>query len=286
MAISEAERGAVNLLEGGMRTLSPEALEELLDQFRPRLAAAASPDAPDTGATSEKRLHEALEREGAKLIGKEDWSRSFRDIRLPDNPPLPNEAEILEGVKEIREKTGLECQLVYIPKTIKVKDERGNWKDEPCTMELFNRVLMDRMQGANTNAKFHQVDWYANQKFYKKTTVPAGYYLMPLGLAPNSKGKSWNKQETELKVLSNNFTTPKAVQLWYSMLMRYMTTGEYLHGGECGWCEDETNVDTAKSVGAGYRVNLGCFDADGLVVLRDLPDDSDSDLGRAFLRNS
>lgn len=236
----------------------------------------------------EQKLRESLKKEGCTLIGRDTWEEKFKDIRFPKDQEvsLPDLAEIKKGIQEVKDKTSLECQLVYIPKTIKVKDKRGNWKDEPCTMELFNRVLMDRMQGANTNAKFHQVDWYANQKFYKETTVPAGYYLIPLGLASNSESKDWNKQETDLKTLSGNFATPKAVQLWYSMIMRYMTTGEYLHGGEWGWCEDETNADTAKDVVACHRVRLGNFDAAGLHVDESHPDASHSLLGRAFLRNS
>lgn len=234
----------------------------------------------------EKEARELMQQHGCEFVGRADWLACFARIRLPQAPALPSPAEILAGIQEIKEKTGLSSQLIYIPESLEIQDGKGNWRQKPCTIQLFDRVLQSRMQGPNTDAKLNEVNWCSYQDFYNKTTVPAGYYLMPLGLAPNSKGKNWNEQEAQLKALSNNFTTPKAVQLWYSMLMRYMTTGERLHDREFGWCEDETKADPIDKIAAGRRGLLGYFDTDGLNVHNYHPDSRFSSLGRAFLRNS
>lgn len=229
---------------------------------------------------------ELMQQHGCEFVGQAEWSFVFEKTRLPQMPPLPSLAEILAGINEIKEKTGLRSQLICIPDTLLFENEYGEWDPQPCTMELFQTVLKSRLQGPNTKAKLSQDVWYANQKFYKETTAESGYYLMPLGLAPDTKSLDWDAQERKIKSLSPNFATPTMVQFMYSRFLHQATTGEYLHGSEFGWCADETQADSANNVHAGNRASFGNVAASwGARVSWSGPSFPAGYLGRAFLRN-
>lgn len=119
---------------------------------------------------------------------------------------------------------------------------------------------------------FWKTDWYNNQAFAKERGE-VGWHLVRKIPVENSTSKTWPEQQA---LLTETEETPKARIMVYTIIGHFLATGERLFERIYVRCSD---LDSD-----GLRVCVGCFDADGLLVVYHWFDDRDDCIGVASAR--
>jgi len=116
-------------------------------------------------------------------------------------------------------------------------------------LEIRSKVLDQRL--------FYKQDWY-NKETFAKDRGDVKWALIRKTPVENSTSKDWQEQQA---LLSDKDETPTARVMVYTIIGHFLATGERLFENVYVRCSD---VDSD-----GYRVYVGVFDAEGLVVNSD-----------------
>ncbi len=115
-------------------------------------------------------------------------------------------------------------------------------------------ILEIRGKVAQGQRLFYDQDWYNKQAFAKEKGETEWKLVRKTPVA-NSTSKTWSEQQA---LLTNNEETPTARTMVYTIIGHFLATGERLFEKIYVRCID---VDSD-----GFRVGVGCFGSDGLVV--------------------
>jgi len=176
--------------------------------------------------TSQKRAREIM---GTNMFGVEEAIRHFGVN--PSKAQLAALAEIpfLETVLE-------QCKNTHI------------------LVAVFPLSILDIRNKANVRELFYDQSWYNGESFAKERGR-IGWQLVRKTPVDNSVSKNWGEQQV---LISQDDEVPTAQVLAYTIIGQYLATGGQLF--------EKIYVRTSSVFSDGYRVNLGFFDATGLLV--------------------
>lgn len=115
--------------------------------------------------------------------------------------------------------------------------------------------------------------WYADQKFAREDKTSFGWLLIKKTPVQNSTSKTWNEQG---KLLSALEKVPNAAEMCWFITTYFEVRGVRLFEG--------IYVRTSSLVSDGYRVFVGFFDSDGLLVNVYWDDDRHDSFGLSAAR--
>lgn len=177
------------------------------------------------GTVSQKRAREIM---GENFLGIEEVSQHFG---------------VSFGKKLVK------FDEIPFPKTVltECKDTHILFPGFPLTiLDVRSKVSPDLFQ------RMHS--WYIKKVFAKKDKVELRWYLIRKDTAPESTSKKYQQQ---LAILSKNEEVPRACEVFYMIILYFLTTGIFLFEDNLVRCRDETD---------GNRVRLGFFHEQGLRI--------------------
>jgi len=125
---------------------------------------------------------------------------------------------------------------------------------------------------------FYNQDWY-NRESFAKDRREAEWRLVRKTSVPNSTGNTWNEQRA---LLAKNEETPTARVMVYTIIGHFLVTGERLFEHIYVRCSD---IVRCSDVGlSGYRVLVGDFGSDDLVIYDYWDDNCRDNIGVASTR--
>ncbi len=273
--------------------------DDFLEECTARLAefiATADNDSPDfPGALADivNEVREEYQRQdalipyevrkvmGDHLIGPEAYKKVFGAKDLGEVPPIPAHItkELLSQKCELTKDGGPKNtstiaethRLVFIPSTI---------DGDPFTIMKLAELAESAGAALGRAKIFYSTSWYKNEPFANTTKEKGEWVLVPMTDLPNSRSKTYDKQNAELKKYPD-YRGASALELVTTLIMndlilqpRGRDIGVY--SSNWGRC-----TDTSAS---GDRVYAGYFYAGGLFVGYYDDDSRRDDLGRAVVR--
>ncbi|HVN26699.1 MAG TPA: hypothetical protein VMT99_03555 [Candidatus Paceibacterota bacterium] len=107
--------------------------------------------------------------------------------------------------------------------------------------------------------------WYSKEKFANKVKLGLRWYLLLKDIVPGSENEMFDEQTA---MLPKEYEVPSAVVETAKDLLIFKKTGKYVNPNRCARTSDFDS--------GGFRVVVGCCDAEGVVV-NGLWDDSRND---------
>jgi len=148
-------------------------------------------------------------------------------------------------------------QLAYLAEVPFSEEVLKSCKDTHVLVAVFPLSILD-IRGITRKLEnqtlFYSQDWY-DKRAFAKDKGEVGWQLVRKEPIANSTSKTWNDQQA---LLSKDEETPTARIVVYTIVGHFLATGERLFEKIYVRCVD---LDSD-----GYRVYVGCFDSDGLVV--------------------
>lgn len=128
------------------------------------------------------------------------------------------------------------------------------------------------IRGIAPRKVFYGQDWYDREQFATQAST-VGWKLVRKTPVEDSTSKTWEDQQ---RLLHKNEETPSAQVVIYTMVGHFLATGERLFGNIYVRCSDLDSL--------GYRVGVGGFEEDGLVVGNYWDGDRDGYIGLSSAR--
>ncbi|MDD5396111.1 MAG: hypothetical protein PHV78_02575 [Patescibacteria group bacterium] len=185
-----------------------------------------------------------------RFFGPDDWAAlygaRFTKKQLREIARFPwNETVLNSPCPFVPGKTIRETHIAFL--------ELDRINGTPLTI-----MKWQQLQPAPGQPRFYKYSseaWYSNQRFAVRTTGKLRWRLMPLEIVPNSEDKTFADQQS---MLPTNYEVPPAVTEVTKAMLYFKKSGQYVNPTRYGRCSDLTS--------GGYRVYVGYFDANGLVV--------------------
>lgn len=217
----------------------------------------------------EGSVHQKLARAimGKNFFGVEEWSTlygvNFTKKQLRGVAEFPWGEDILNApCPFVRSKSIKETHFAFLGlQTINGK---------PLTI-----LKLQELHPATGQPKFYfnNNPWYGNQKFATDVVCGLRWYLMPLGIVPNSTDKTYQAQ---VAMLSQDYEVPHAIEEVAKDILYYRKNCSYPNPSRWGRCQDVTS--------AGGRVHVGDFGSKGLDINSWFDDVRSSSFGLAASR--
>lgn len=163
-------------------------------------------------------------------------------------------------------------QSAYLAEIPFVESVLEACKNTHVLIAVFPLSLLDIRGACRDQGLFYTQDWYNKQAFAKEKGE-VGWQLIRKTPVDDSTSKNWDEQN---KLLSKDEEVLSVHSVAYTMIGHYKATGERLF--EKVW------VRCSDLVSDGLRVDVGNFDAKGLLVYYDWGDLHDGLLGLASAR--
>lgn len=174
--------------------------------------------------------------------------------------------------------TMTEQELLNYPEIPWSEDELNEVRDTYLLVAGHPLSITEIRAKAPRNPKTfdrYEDGWYNNQRFATEERVNPCWQLIRKSLVANSTSKTWKEQQ---KLILPHEEVPRACDLVYAVVLYYLVTGERLFPSIYARCMD---IDSD-----GCRVDVGCFDADGLSVSHYWDDYRFDDIGLSSARKS
>ncbi len=224
-----------------------------------------------------------------KVIGSKDNELAKKIIRLIENGGFePSTSQKVArgimgknffGIEEAIKHFGVnpsKQQLAYLAEVPFTEEVLRSCKDTHVLIAIFPLSILD-LRGIcrkiENQVLFYNQDWYNKQTFAQEKGG-IGWQLVRKELVADSTNKTWDEQQV---ILSKDESTPKAQVAVYTMIGHYLATGERLF--------EKVYVRCSDLGSDGYRVRVGNFAAEGLVVSDSWDGGRDARLGLASARN-
>jgi len=186
---------------------------------------------------------------GKNFFGIEDWATlygaNFSQKQLRQVAEFPWDEDILASTCPLCGKTVKDCHFAFLGL------DRLNGK--PLTIlklqELHPNTAQPRFYSYTPDV------WYSKEKFATETTCDLRWYLLHTNIVSKSEDKTFDEQKT---MLPAKYEVPSAIAEVSKDLLVFKKTGVYANPSRYGRCTDVTS--------GGFRVYVGPFDADGLII--------------------
>lgn len=196
--------------------------------------------------TSQKRAREIM---GKNFFGIEEAIRHF-------------------GVNPSKQQTSTLAEVSFTAAMLE------SHKDTHILVAVFPLSVLDVRKADNELFYLSSSGWYESEKFAKnKGTV--SWQLVRKTLVEDSTNKNWDEQQA---LLGKDDETPTSQVMVYTIIGHYKATGERLFGN--------VYVRTSCVRSDDYRVRVGLFASDGLIVYYWWDDLRNSFLGLSSARKS
>ena len=214
-------------------------------------------------------IHQKLARVvmGKNFFGVEDWSAlygvNFTQKQLRQVAEFPWGEDILNSTCPLCGKVVKDCHFAFVGL------DRINGK--PLTI-----LKLQELHPTTGQPKFYfyaPSAWYSNEKFAKETTMSFRWYLLHQNIVPKSEDKTYGDQKA---MLTADYEVPSAVTEVTKDLLIFRKTGNFVNSSRYARCECVTSD--------GFRVIVGYFDGNGLVVDNYWVDDRYYSVGLAASR--
>lgn len=182
---------------------------------------------------------------------------------------------------------GIEHAIEYL-KASPSKQDLKLLEDVPFSEEMLNTFkhthilvavlpmsILDIQARVDRSLFYFKDDpWYKKQAFAKEKGQ-AHWALVDMGIVANSKSKTWQEQQS---LLDKGDETPTGRVMVYTIILNYLVTGDRLLMSVYARVSDLAS--------GGYRVDVGYFGGNGLIVYYCWDDGRIDDIGVASARKS
>lgn len=179
-------------------------------------------------STDQKRAREIM---GSNFLGVEDVIKHF-GVSFSD-----------DEVAQLREIPFTEAQL-------------RECKDTHVLFPGYTLTILDiRSRVPKELFYSHDGAWYTDQKFATEERVGLRWYLIRKDIVKNSTSKTYQEQ---IALLPANEEAPRACEVIYMIMLYFLAYQKRLFEKVYARCSDLSS--------SGRRVDVGCFDSEGLYV--------------------
>jgi hypothetical protein len=137
------------------------------------------------------------------------------------------------------------------------KETLEECKDTHILVADIGLSIMDMVGLKNYKGLFHKNHWYKNYLF-SNLTQQSSWRLIQKTPVEDSFNKNWEEQQALLD--PKNEKVPLARQVVYTMILRFLATGEWLFE------KVHVRIRNSDADSVGVRVSVGYFDKGGLSI--------------------